>query len=98
MSPRVVERINDYVGSGRAKGASFLAVSLDKSDQYDSLKEFLKYRNMTHFEHAFSGNESYDEAFLAFQGSDLPLVIVIDPSGKIVGVGNDSGVVEEYFG
>lgn len=96
-SPKTVERINAFVSSGRAKGAEFLAVSLDKAEDLAALKEFLKYRNMDRFDHAFSGNESLDEAYISFEGRQIPLVIIVDAQGKIAAVGNDTGVVEDFF-
>lgn len=91
-STPVMEKLNEY--AKRLKGRNdvvFLAVSVDKAEKLSKVNERAEY--LTGFRHAFSGNEAYDEAWQAFRGTDLPYVIVIDKTGRVVDVGDTEEVV-----
>ncbi len=91
-STPVMEKLNRY--ALRFKGRNdvvFLAVSVDKAEKLSKVNERAEY--LGGFRHAFSGNEAYDEAWQAFQGTDLPYIIVMDKTGRVVDVGDTEEVV-----
>lgn len=73
--------------SGRSD-IKFITISGDKPENLEKVKERIRDLKLESFAHAFSGNEGSDEAFLAYHCSEMPLVYVIDPAGKILGVGD----------
>jgi peroxiredoxin len=73
---------------------AFVAVSVDKQSDQEKLQDKIKDLKLTDMQHAFSGNDYYDEAFIAFKGDDIPHFYLIDPSGEIVATGNKASVIE----
>jgi len=73
----------------------FIAASVDKEEDLEKLQTGIRYLNLDHMRHAFSGNAEYDEAFLTLGGDDVPHLFVIDHAGVIVMVGRDDSDVEE---
>lgn len=65
----------------------FITVSGDKPENIAKVKERIQDLRLNSFVHSFSGNEGSDEAFLAYHCGEMPLAYVIDPSGKILSVG-----------
>ena len=96
-SPRTIESLDKLAVKLQPRGVQFLAVSIDKNKAESEVRDLIKYRDMGHFVHAFSGNDVHDEAYISFQGDELPYVLVIDGAGKIVAAGHRASVVEEYF-
>ena len=97
-SSPVMKRLNEL--SQRVKNSGsviFLAVSVDKSEDETKVRERITYQQLGGFQHAYSGNEVYDEAYMAFEGRELPYVIIVDPAGKVVRAGNSDGFVVEYL-
>ncbi|WKZ56438.1 MAG: TlpA disulfide reductase family protein [Bdellovibrionota bacterium] len=87
----VVEELNEFAKTARNRHKFVVyAVSLDKSEDYEALKEKIVYRKLDSVQHVFSGNEGYDELFMAFHGDTFPLVIVIDQKGVVRAVGEDA--------
>lgn len=92
----IMARLNEYAQKFRdRKDVVFLAVSTDKLEDLDKLKDRILYQRLDGFQHAFSGNGGGDEAFMAFEGVNLPYLLVIDPSGKVVAAGESEQVVTD---
>ncbi len=81
-SPPVIAEFNEL--ADQHKGSiRFLAVSLDKN--LDSLTERIRTANITTVEHAFSGNEAYDEAYKSFGLEAIPHVVFVNAVGVVTG-------------
>ena len=94
----VMAELNEYLqGLNHRKDVKFLAISVDKNEDLPKLQERIKYQSMDGFQHCFSGNAEYDQAFMAFGTGELPLIVVIDPKGVIVAEGSDPQIVKDYF-
>jgi len=97
-SSSVMTELNQYLqGIGDRKDLTFLAISVDKNEDLPKLIERIKYQKMDGFQHCFSGNAEYDQAFMAYGTGELPLIVVINPKGVIVAQGDDPQVVKDYF-
>ena len=79
------------------KHFAVMAVSLDRISDEPQLLSVLNKLSLTHIEHAYSGNESLDEAYLAFKAEDVPHVFVVDEYGTIVAKGRSESVIEDYL-
>lgn len=75
------------------KDVAFIAVSLDKAENIEDVKTRIKYEDFSKLENMFSGNEDYDEAFVALKGERLPYLVVIDPHGRLVDARYDDDFV-----
>jgi thiol-disulfide isomerase/thioredoxin len=92
-------RIDEYAKNKlKRDDVVFLGVSLDKATDFKKLEEVISYLKTEKFEYFFSGNESYDEAFMAFDGGMLPHIFIINPEGKVVIDGHKDSIIYEYFG
>ncbi len=76
-------------------GPVFLAVSIDKLDALGRLQERINSRKLVNTEHAFSGNDIYDEAYMSFNVGSIPRIYVIDSQGIIVSEGTRVGEAED---
>jgi hypothetical protein len=97
ISPRAVEKLDGMAKRLKPRGVQFLAVNIDKASALDDVKNMIKYRDMGNLQHFFSGNDVYDEAYISYQGDEIPLFVVIDATGNIVATGHKASIVEEYF-
>lgn len=95
-SRKVVEDINELAAK-HANSAKFVAISLDREGDVERLRQRINGSGLHNLTHAFSGNEAWDEAFLAFGLEYLPAIIVIDPSGKVVSGGNSESAVSSVL-
>lgn len=98
-SRRVLNKLNAFAGryAGR-NDVVFLAASIDKADKIQDVKDRVTYTQLNNFRHAFSGNDIYDEAYISFDGDNLPFIVVIDPAGKVVHIGTEDDPVYAAFG
>ena len=95
----LIAELNEYAAKKASRSdIVFLAVSVDKSENVEKVKERIIYQKLDGFTHAFSGNAEYDDAFMAYGKSELPLIIVINPRGVVSAHGDDLEVVKHYFG
>lgn len=95
----VLQRLNQYfLDKLSGKDVELIAVSIDKAKDLPKLEEAIKYQKIEAFQHCHSGNDVYDESFIAFDGGTLPHIFIVDPNGKIAGVGHRDSLVYEYFG
>jgi len=76
---------------------SFFAVSIDKNDDFETLKGRIDSQGLHSIQHCFSGNDVQDEAFLHFKGHTIPFVVVIDPQGIVRVVTPHVGEVEDFL-
>ncbi|MCB0318747.1 MAG: redoxin domain-containing protein [Bdellovibrionales bacterium] len=91
----VIAKIDKYAASVQnRRDLYFLAISLDKEQDFEILKEEISRRELNNLNHAFSGAEFYDEAFMVFGGSNLPLVYIIDEKGKLIAAGDSEEVLD----
>lgn len=97
ISPRAVEKLDGMAKKLKPRGVQFLAINIDKATAFNDVKDMIKYRDMGNLEHFFSGNDVYDEAYISYQGDEIPLFVVIDAAGNIVATGHKASIVEEYF-
>lgn len=70
---------------------NFIAISGDNEDV--ELGDWLERNGRGRVKYVFSGNQIADEAFVAFNVQDVPVLVVIDPLGKIIYQGD--AVVEQ---
>jgi thiol-disulfide isomerase/thioredoxin len=91
-SASVVAEFNEqavkYNGSVR-----FLAVSLDK--KLENVTERIRASKLNAIEHAFSGNEAYDEAYKSFGIEAIPHIFVINAEGVVVSDGTGMSAFRE---
>lgn len=90
----VITRLARY--ADRFKGRTdvqFVAVSLDKPEDLGELQTRIQFEDFNSFSNMFSGNEEYDEAFVALKGEAMPYIVVVDPAGRVVDARYDDGFV-----
>jgi peroxiredoxin len=96
-SKRALRGLNDLVSEVKGNRFSVLAASLDRESEEEDVRGFIEYAELDHIQYAYSGNESLDEAYLSFQGEDVPHIFVVDEHGTIVLVARSAGAVEDYL-
>jgi thiol-disulfide isomerase/thioredoxin len=94
----VVQKLSRIAEHMKRSDVVFVAVSVDEFNDYDKLKERITSLKVDNLNHAFSGNDFYDEAYLAFHGDALPHLFVINPGGTIIAEGHDASVVDAIPG
>jgi len=93
---RVMERLNRYLQAhGREKNLEIIAVSVDKAEKLDDVRDRIRFDELYSMRHAFSGNDVQDEAYMAFDVGSLPAVFVISPRGIVLASGGSDHVVYE---
>lgn len=93
----VMVRLHEFSAKLGRSDVVFLAASLDEVKDVAKLKERIVYQHLDNFQHAFSGNAGSDEAFIAFEGSTLPYLLIVDPQGVVVAAGSSDSIVYDYF-
>lgn len=88
-----LRRLEEFAEQLHRSDVAFLAVSLDKPEDLEVLKERISAVGIHTFEHSFSGNEGYDQAYSAFRGEELPYIIVLDRDGTVLGIDTDDDFV-----
>jgi thiol-disulfide isomerase/thioredoxin len=81
----------------RRQDVSFIAVSIDKAEDFEALKGRIESQGLKEITHAFSGNDVQDEAYQSFHGEVLPYVIAIDPQGVVKVVDTKVSSLESYL-
>lgn len=95
-SPKVLERVNEYARKFAGRDdVVFLTASVDKAENLPAVKERIEFSRLDAMKHAFSGNEAYDEAYMAYHEHSIPTIFIIDRNGYIVARGDDVDVVLE---
>ena len=75
----------------------FIALSVDKEENLEKLKDAIRFGKYEHIQQEFSGNDFYDETYNKFEITSLPAVYIIDPSGTIVSQGSNESIVIDYL-
>lgn len=81
----------------RRRDAAFLAVSVDRKEDFDILKQRIVSQDLRTMTHKFSGNDLFDEAYMSFRGEAVPYVVLIDRRGVVRHVGNSVGDLEDLL-
>lgn len=89
----LIEKLNAYALT--RPDLRFIAVSLDKADKLADVQERIEAKGLNNLEHAFSGNEGWDEAFTALKGDGMPYVVVLDEETRVLKTGDNMDVVLE---
>jgi peroxiredoxin len=91
-------RVNNFLKKRTDRNEiEVLAVSIDKSSNQQQLLDAIKYQELDTVTNCYSGNDVYDEAFMAFDADTLPHIFIIDKAGRIAAEGHKDSVVYEYF-
>jgi thiol-disulfide isomerase/thioredoxin len=80
----------------KRKDVEFLAVSVDKNEDFGTLKDRIKYQDLRTMTHIFSGNDSQDDAFVNLQGESIPYFVFIDKEGIVRLVDSEFDPLEMY--
>jgi thiol-disulfide isomerase/thioredoxin len=86
-SRSVIEEFNEL--AKESAGSEFVAISVDKHADGDKLDDRIRGKRLFTVEHAFSGNENYDEAYLKFQVEEIPQLFVLSETGDVLASGNE---------
>lgn len=81
----------------RRADMEFIAVSIDKNEDFEILKGRIQEQGLKSMTHIFSGNDSYDDAFVNLKGKNIPYVVFIDRNGVVRLADHDLAPLEEYL-
>ena len=93
----VLTRLSNFAKKLNRSDVLFIAASVDKAHDFEKLKEVIDALKADAHIHCFSGNDVYDEAYMAFDAGVLPHIFIINPQGKVVEEGHKDSFVYEYF-
>lgn len=82
---------------GRKFNVKSLAVNIDKTSKEDRVKEIYSEPKLSYVAQAYSGNDIYDEAYIAYDVGETPTLVLVDPHGKIIGSGDSMDVLRDAF-
>lgn len=71
----------------------FLAISVNRANEEESVKFTIEDLNLDALTHAFSGNDTLDQSFQSFKGDTIPYFVVIDKSWQVHSIHSDAGQV-----
>lgn len=98
-SRRAVSKVNELAKSFKQRSdIVFIAASLDKNENFQTLKDRIYYDHLDSVVHAFSGNEGDDEAYASCRGENMPYFVVLAPNGIILDNGYDVDIVFKALG
>lgn len=93
--------IERYEGLARTysqvRDLEFIAVSIDKNEDFKTLKDRIKEQDLRTLTHIFSGNDSLDDAFVNLNGKKIPYVVLIDANGVVRLVDTELGNLENFL-
>ncbi len=75
----------------------FFAPSIDPNNKLSAVQERIASLHAPTIQFAFSGNDVEDEAFLLFQGTAIPYIVVIERDGTIMYAGDDYSLIPLYL-
>jgi hypothetical protein len=75
----------------------FIAVSVDKNEDFGLLKDRIKEQGLHSMTHIFSGNDALDDAFVNLNGKHIPYLVFIDRRGIVQFVDTDIAPFEEFM-
>lgn len=97
-SRSIIERYEALARRYSRRGdMEFIAVSIDKNEDFEVLKGRIKEQGLNSMTHIFSGNDSYDDAFVNLKGKNIPYVVFIDRNGVVRLAEHDIAPLEEYL-
>lgn len=97
-SKTVVERYEAVARQySRRSDIEFIAVSVDKNEDFGALKDRIKEQELHSMTHIFSGNDALDDAFVNLNGKHIPYLVFIDRRGVVQFVDTDVAPFEEYM-
>ena len=89
--------LNEIAGDVRFKNKyKFIAVSLDAEKHIYDLQEYIMANQLNNLTHSASGNQGSDEAFIAFNGGNLPHIFLIK-NGKIIKDTHNAKELKEFL-
>jgi hypothetical protein len=98
FSRSLIERYEEVARRYSRRGdIEFIAVSIDKNEDFEMLKSRIQEQELKHMTHIFSGNDSYDDAFVNLRGKKIPYVVFIDSNGVVRLADHDLTPLEEYL-
>lgn len=96
-SKSLVRGLNELSHETDPARVAYLAVSIDKIEEKERYLGVIQSTPLDKLEHAFSGNEGYDEAFNAFSCTDVPHLFIIDELGNVVDHSRSSSNARDYL-
>jgi len=97
-SKTVVERYEALARHySQRRDIEFIAVSVDKNEDFGALKDRIKEQELHSMTHIFSGNDALDDAFVNLNGKHIPYLVFIDRRGVVQFVDTDIAPLEEYM-
>jgi thiol-disulfide isomerase/thioredoxin len=97
-SRSLIERYEEIARRySRRADMEFIAVSIDKNEDFEVLKSRIEEQGLKSMTHIFSGNDSYDDAFVNLNGKNIPYVVFIDRNGVVRLADHDLTPLEEYL-
>jgi thiol-disulfide isomerase/thioredoxin len=97
-SRSLIERYEELARRYSRRGdMEFIAVSIDKNEDFEVLKSRIKEQGLKSMTHIFSGNDSYDDAFVNLRGKNIPYVVFMDRNGVVRLAEHDITPLEEYL-
>lgn len=92
-----LDELSDYMREAvNARHLKVVAVNVDKFSKEDEVRKFISSLKKSNIEYAYSGNDIYDEAYMAYDVGELPTVILIDPEGLIVEASDSLGPLYKF--
>lgn len=71
----------------------FLGININDQKSEEDVKDAIASLSLGSMTHAFSGNDVLDEAYRAFNGETVPLIVLIDKKGVVRWIGDDPEVL-----
>jgi thiol-disulfide isomerase/thioredoxin len=97
-SRSLIERYEELARRYSRRGdIEFIAVSIDKNEDFEVLKSRIQAQSLKSMTHIFSGNDSYDDAFVNLKGKHIPYVVFIDRNGVVRLAEHDIAPLEDYL-
>jgi len=81
----------------RRSDVVFFAVSVDRNEDFEVLRERIQSQDLNSLVHIFSGNDIHDEAYQKFFGDLVPMAVLIDPRGVVRYLGTDVSEIEDIL-
>lgn len=81
----------------RRTNVRFFAVSVDRNEDFETLKSRISSQQLESIVHIFSGNDIFDEAYQKFFGELVPMAVLIDPRGVVTYIGTDVSGIEDLL-
>ena len=95
-SQRIIRELNTFARNNPSL-ATVVGINIDKADKLGDLKSLIAEAGLKSIDHHFSGNEIYDEAYVAFDIGEIPTVLVLNTEGLVVAQGHSIDTVQDYF-